>query len=200
MRKNKVASILLAAGGSVRLGQPKQLVRLDGESLVRRAATLLSGLDVGPVVAVTGCRSPDVAAELKGLGTDVVFNRDWRQGMGSSIACGVRNIPEKVDGVLLLLCDQWRIDRADLSRLVRIWQTDISNICISEWRKENEVFTGPPVIFPRELIHELKNVCYEGGAKPLINAHRHVTAVQLANAAYDLDTPQELEELISRSV
>lgn len=200
MRKNKVASILLAAGGSARLGRPKQLVRLDGESLVRRAAALLSGLDAGPVIIVTGCRSSDVAAEFEGLEVDVVVNEEWRQGMGGSIACGVRNIPGEVDGVLLLLCDQWRVDRTDLSRLMRAWNTDISHICVSEWRNENKVFTGPPVIFPREFIHELKNVCYESGAKPLINAHGQVKAVQMENAAYDLDTPQELEGMISRSV
>jgi molybdenum cofactor cytidylyltransferase len=200
MKKQKIASVLLAAGGSARLGQPKQLVKLDGEALVRRAAVLLTGLEAGPVVAVVGCRPSEVAAEFEGLAVNVVVNDEWRQGMGSSIAQGVRNIPGEVDGVLLLLCDQWRVERADLLRLMHAWHADISAICVSEWRKEDSVFTGPPVIFPRELIHELKILQVDRGAKPVIDAYRHVKAVQMKNAAYDLDTPQELEGLINRSV
>ncbi|MFC1696577.1 NTP transferase domain-containing protein [Pseudomonadota bacterium] len=190
----KLAAVLLAAGASERLGQPKQLVRLDGQSLVRQAAGLLSTLGLETVV-VTGHRSEDVARELDGLPVTAVYNSEWRLGMGGSIACGVKHIPGQPDGVMLVLCDQWRVDQSDFRALVSAWKSDISRIAAAQWDHESEVISGPPVIFPRNLMHELKFLDPASGAKAVIDGHKDVTYVSLKNAAYDLDSPEDLEVL-----
>jgi CTP:molybdopterin cytidylyltransferase MocA len=191
----RLAGVLLAAGSSRRLGRPKQLVQLHGESLVRRAAGLLLDLGADPVVVVTGFQSKEIARELQGLPLVVVINDDWEQGMGGSIACGMRSVPLEVDGVLLMLCDQWRLDSKDLRLLKSSWITDISKIFISEWKDGKSNISGPPVIFPGQLIHELSFVNGERGAKPLIDRHRGiVSVVELNNAACDLDEPQDLDQ------
>jgi CTP:molybdopterin cytidylyltransferase MocA len=190
----KLAAVLLAAGASVRLGQPKQLVRLDGQSLVRRAAGLLSTLGLETVV-VTGHRSEDVARELDGLPVTAVHNSEWRLGMGGSIACGVKHIPGQPAGVMLVLCDQWRVDQSDFRALVSAWKSDISRIAAAQWDHESEVISGPPVIFPRKLMHELKFLDPASGAKAVIDGHKDVTYVSLKNAAFDLDRPEDLEAL-----
>ena len=194
-----LAGVLLAAGESVRLGQPKQLVKLDGESLVRRAAQLLLSVGVEPVV-VTGHRSLDVIRELEDLPITTVFNPDWQQGMGSSIACGVQNIPGNVDGVLLFLCDQWRVEKKDLSKIISVWTTDISAICVASWCDTNGFVSGPPAIFPRKYIHELKFLKKDKGAKAVIDRHQHVSYLEMENAAYDLDRPEDLQQLVNRCV
>jgi molybdenum cofactor cytidylyltransferase len=192
----RLAGLLLAAGSSRRLGQPKQFVKLNNESLVRRAAGLLLGLGADPVVVVTGFMSAEVSCDLQGLPLTVAMNEDWELGMGGSIACGMRNIPIEVDGVLLMLCDQWRLTSEDLLRIKSSWNSDISRIVVSGWKDGNSYFSGPPVIFPGKLIHEFKNVHGRTGAKPVIDRHREIVSmVQLKNAAYDLDEPQDLGQM-----
>jgi molybdenum cofactor cytidylyltransferase len=195
-QKPRLAAILLAAGGSTRLGQPKQLVRLDGVTLVRRAAGLLLDLNIDPVVVVTGHRSEEIVSELHGLDLSLVHNADWEKGMGHSIASGVKKVPAGVDGVLLMLCDQWRLQKADLRLLMKAWNTDISRIILSEWNEEGRYISGPPVIFPGNKIPELQFVKGGAGAKSIIDQNRSIVSrVALQNAKCDLDRPQDLARL-----
>jgi len=190
----RLAAILLAAGASRRLGQPKQLVERNGESLVRRSAGLLVKLTADPIVVVAGFQADKIIRELQDLPLTVVTNQDWEQGMGGSIACGVRDIPPDVDGVLVMLCDQWRLDSDDLFLLKSAWNSDISEIIVSGWNDGKAYITGPPVIFPGNIMHELKIVKGDQGAKSIIDRHKgNVHPVEVRNAAYDLDEASDLE-------
>lgn len=192
----RLAAILLAAGESRRLGVFKQLVRKDGESLVRRAARFLVAQKITPVVVVTGCRSDEVGSELRGLSLKIVKNPDWAVGMGNSIACGARAIPETADGVLVMPCDQWKLQESDLAAMVTTWKSDISQIYIAQWKTEKALVTGSPTIFPGRLIPELKFVDGGRGAKAVVDRNRGlVRPVNLQNAKFDLDEPQDLERL-----
>jgi molybdenum cofactor cytidylyltransferase len=191
-----LAALLLAGGPSTRLGQPKQLVRLGGESLVRRTARLLLSLRPAPLIVVTGCEAARVEAELDGLALDVVFNRHWAQGMGGSINAGARALPVGPEAVLVTVCDQWRLESADLARLVSCWFSDISRICVASWKEGEAFVSGPPVIFPRKLIPELKSMQANRGARQLIDRYMDlVEFVDMQNAAFDLDRPEDLARL-----
>ncbi len=191
-----LAAVLLAGGPSTRLGQSKQLVRVGGESLVRRTARLLLSLRPAPLVVVTGCEASRVEAELEGLPLELVHNRDWAQGMGASINAGARALPLGPDGVLVSVCDQWRLESADLARLATRWFSDISRICVANWKEGEALVSGPPVIFPRELIPELKSMQPNQGARPLIDRYMDlVDYVDIQNAAFDLDRPEDLARM-----
>ena len=191
-----LAAVLLAGGPSTRLGRPKQLVRVGGESLVRRTARLLLGLEPASVTVVTGCEAARVAAELEGLAVRIVYSRDWAQGMGASINAGVRSLREGADGVLVTVCDQWRVEQDDLDRLAACWSSDISRICGANWKEEGAFVSGPPVIFPRKLIPELKSMQPGRGARQLIDRYMDlVEYVEMQNAAFDLDRPEDLARL-----
>lgn len=191
-----LAVVLLAAGPSSRLGQAKQLVRRDGESLVRRSARQLLTLAPANLTVVTGCGAEAVAAELEGLSVGIVFNRDWEQGMGASINRGVRSLPQGLDGVLVAVCDQWRLEPQDLGGLRDHWQHDISRICVAAWKEGEALVSGPPVIFPRKLIPELKSMQPNRGARQLIDRYMDlVEFVEMDNAAFDLDRPEDMERL-----
>ena len=191
-----LAAVLLAGGPSTRLGRPKQLVRVGGESLVRRTARLLLGLDPASVTVVTGCEAARVASELEGLPVRIVYSRDWAQGMGASINAGVRSLREGADGVLVTVCDQWRVVQDDLDRLAACWSSDISRICVANWKEEGAFVSGPPVIFPRKLIPELKSMQPGRGARQLIDRYMDlVEYVEMQNAAFDLDRPEDLARL-----
>lgn len=194
--KLKLAAILLAAGASRRLGKPKQLVRHGGVSLVRRSAELLLSLEIAPLVAVSGCCAQKIESELQGLSLDIANNNDWKEGMGGSIACGALKIPETADGVLVMPCDQWKLQKADLCTLISAWSRNISDIYIAQWKSGKRLITGPPVIFPGKYIYELRFVKGNSGARVLIErSQASVHTVALQNAKFDLDEPRDLVRL-----
>ncbi len=188
--------VLLAAGGSTRLGQPKQLIPIDGEALVARTARRLLCLEPATLLVVTGCASAEVSDQLSSLPLQLVHNPDWRQGMGTSIAVGVNYLPAKVKGVLIMLCDQWRVDHADLKRLLEAWNTDISDIAVARWEKDKAFIFGPPAVFPRTLFHELESLSGDQGAKRVIEKYQgRSTFIMMENAAFDLDEPADLQQI-----
>jgi molybdenum cofactor cytidylyltransferase len=184
-----LGTILLAAGGSSRLGQPKQLVALEGEPLVRRQARLLLALQPACVVVVTGAVADEVREALHGLDVSCVHNESWEQGMGTSLACGIRAMPERVRGALLLLTDQFRIVADDLQRLLEAWAGDPLAAVTASWDDQR----GPPVVFPRALFDRLSRLQGDSGARAVLKRFRgRQVAVPLPNAAGDLDTPADL--------
>jgi molybdenum cofactor cytidylyltransferase len=191
--------VVLAAGPSTRLGRPKQLVRVGSECLVSRSARLALSLNPAFVTVVTGCEADHIEAELEQLPVGVVYNRNWSRGMGASINCGVRSMPKGAEGILIMVCDQWRLEESDLERLFSVWSGDISRIVVASWKEETAFVSGPPVIFPRKLIPELKSMQENRGARQLIDRYMDlVDYVEMENAAHDLDRPEDLERLRNR--
>jgi CTP:molybdopterin cytidylyltransferase MocA len=185
-----LACLLPAAGGSRRLGQPKQLLEMAGERLVRRAAKLLLGLSPS-VVVVTGDVAESVGHELSGLPLRLVHNADWRSGMGGSIAIGMQVLADRPDGVLVLHCDQWRVSAEDLVTLCNAWRG--APECVAAAAFDDT--TGPPLIFPRRLFATLRALHGESGAKALVQGDARLIRVATPNARYDLDRPEHLRQM-----
>ena len=192
-RESRLAAVLLAAGPSTRLGQPKQLVKIGGETLVRRVSGMLLELGAASVTVVSGCESETIENEIRDLPVAVTYNHNWEQGMGGSITCGVRQLADDVDGILVMVCDQWRLEIDDLTRLIDSWKADISAIFVANWHEGEAFVSGPPVIFPSTLIPELKFMTRSRGARQVIDRHMDIVEfVMMENAAFDLDRPKDL--------
>lgn len=190
MGSQSFGAILLAAGGSSRLGRPKQLEVIDGQALVVRQAQLLLALNPVCVVVVTGAGGPEVRRALAGLPLEFVHHADWSQGMGRSIARGIQAMPERVRGALLLLCDQWRIEPADLEKLLAAWRLAPQQAIVSMW----DGVSGPPVMFPRALFQRLSRLQGDRGARQLLRRYAGgLERVAMANAAFDLDQPGDAD-------
>jgi CTP:molybdopterin cytidylyltransferase MocA len=190
------AAVVLAAGPSTRLGQAKQLVRHGGESLVRKTVRILQSGGPLSITVVTGCESESVENEISDLPVRIARNANWERGMGASIACGVRHVSEDADGILLMVCDQWKLEEKDISQLLTSWRTDISRIITACWHEGEAFVSGPPVMFPRNVKHELKYVYENRGARQVVDRHMEIVEfVTLENAAFDLDRPEDLDEL-----
>jgi molybdenum cofactor cytidylyltransferase len=191
-----LAVVLLAAGSSSRLGQPKQLLRIEGEALVARTARRLLSLEPAGVIVVTGCESSAVGDQLSGMPLQIVHNPGWQEGMGTSIARGVKQLPVAALGVLIMLCDQWRVGQTDVNLLFNAWYSDISQIVVARWGDSGSGDFGPPVIFPKDLFHELAALHGDRGARPVIEKYRDRTEfVRIDHAAFDLDEAGDLEQL-----
>ncbi|WP_223646861.1 NTP transferase domain-containing protein [Corallococcus sp. EGB] len=182
-----IAVILLAAGGSTRLGQPKQLLRHEGASLVRRAAE--RALAASPAVTVVlGARREEVASELDGLPVRRVDNPDWALGQGSSLRAGLRALPPDVDGALLMLCDQVRVDAAHLRSLIATFERTRAPIVASAYADTR----GVPALFARALFPELESLPPTGGARGLIARDpSRVVEVALPGGEEDVDTVED---------
>ena len=110
--------ILLAAGGSTRMGQPKQLLRIGNETLLRRAANAVLASACSPVVIVLGEQDDLIDAQLSGLPVRIVRNEQWQAGMGGSIRRGITAIASECAAAVVMLCDQPAVTTGVIDRLV----------------------------------------------------------------------------------
>lgn len=190
----ELAGVLLAAGGSARLGQSKQLLRWQGEALVRRQARALLAL-CNPVVVVTGAQAAAVEAELDGLAVEIARNAQWPAGMGASLALGAAR-QAGATGLLVLLADQWRITAADLAVLVAAWREAPEQAVAAQWPG---CAAGVPAVFPACALAGLKSLRGDVGARRLLSSGQFpLRTMPMPNAAFDLDTPQDLEVLLAQ--
>lgn len=196
MKNNSFSVVLVAAGASKRLGHPKQLVKLNGQTLLRRQSELALELSTD-VVVVLGSEAGSMLSEVKDLPVTVVINQLWSNGMASSISAGVQQLSRNSRACLILLVDQWLLSSRTLKPLVSAWQQCPDEI----WQCTNASKTakGPPVIFPANFYSDLSNIDGEQGAKSVIQANLSmVNSVQLEAAFTDLDTPEQLMFCLSK--
>jgi molybdenum cofactor cytidylyltransferase len=192
-----LAAILLAAGGSTRLGTPKQLLKYQGKTLIRRIADLAIACGCNPVVVVLGHQAEQMQEELSGLPVQTTLNSNWQRGIGSSIRQGVDHLltlkPE-AQAVFLLLCDQPLVTAEDLHRLTEGFETSGKPVCVCSY----ESTIGPPVLIAREFFTSLQALPDAQGAKAVWSGHpQFLQIIPCARAAVDIDTPDDLELLKS---
>ncbi len=192
LRARDTAVLILAAGESRRLGRPKQLVRAGHEPLVVRAVRLAQRLGPLWVGVVVGARAGRIAAALAGLDAEVVHARRWRDGLSASIAAGVRRAPRCARRLLVLTVDQWQVGAGDLGRLLAAARGRQPAAAAYAGR------LGVPAVFPRRLWAALAGLRGDRGAQQLLG-RGPATAVPMAAAAADLDTPAELSALRGRT-
>lgn len=187
--------LVLAAGGSSRLGQPKQLVLLGGRPalhIVVSAATALAG---HAVTVVVGAHARDLTHLLAHTAASVIVNRHWEEGMGSSLRCGINSLPGTCDAVMVLLGDQMAITPDDLKRLVSAWQSSVPSVAAATYERH----VGVPAIFPRSCFADLLALRGDQGARAIIERNQdRLVRVPMSNAAVDLDTPEDLATVSAR--
>ena len=188
-----VAAVILAAGGSTRLGSPKQLLDFRGRSLLRHAAETALATDCRPVLVVLGSGADRLQTELAGLDVHTVENRAWELGMGTSIRCGLETLATlapDVDGALLTLCDQPLIGTEALRSLVAACSP--GKIAAAAY----DGTVGVPAVFGRAFFDELRGLPDGAGAKPvLLRQAASVVAIAMPAAATDIDTRAQYENL-----
>jgi CTP:molybdopterin cytidylyltransferase MocA len=186
---------ILAAGPSTRFGSPKPLVRLAGAPVLHQLIAN-AGFVVGQsVTVVLGADAREVASALRQSAVSTVVNRDWAEGIASSIRIAVQSTPSRSSALLLLLADQVAITADDLKRLHAAWHRHPIQISTALYNGA----PGLPTIFPSWAFGDLTSL--RGDADPRLVIRRsidRVVRVPMPNAAIDLNTPEDLLELERR--
>ena len=195
MKKQRIAAIVLAAGGSTRFGSTKQLHQHAGEPLVRRAALAALQAGADPVIVVLGSEATTIAAALDDQGQiRVLINPDWTTGLASSLRVGLNAEAELSDGILVTLSDQPLVDALALQKLMKQFD-DTHRIVASSYADT----VGVPAVFGHEHFPELRALTGDHGAGKWIRARiAEVTIVPLEEAAMDIDTPADAALLEER--
>jgi CTP:molybdopterin cytidylyltransferase MocA len=184
----RTAAVILAAGASTRLGEPKQLITIHGETLLARAIRIAQESGVDHVFAVLGANSAAIRAQAH-IAT-IAENPLWQQGMGTSIRTGVQ-AAAAYDAVLLLTCDQPALTSFHLAQLL-VAGAEGKRIAASTYAER----TGIPAIFPQKYFAELIALTGDSGARHLLRMHKdEVVEVPLENGELDIDTPESLEAI-----
>ncbi|MBA3963622.1 MAG: nucleotidyltransferase family protein [Chthoniobacterales bacterium] len=187
----KIAALVLAAGGSSRLGQPKQLVSFQGQTLIRHIVKTAASAGCAPVVVVVGRDQQRIAAELADLPVTILPNEKWEHGLGTSIRAGVAALPE-VDAVIILACDQPHVDETLLHRLMAEQHRTQRPMVGSSYAQT----VGIPALFSSACFAKLLSLGDEEGAKSLLLSRPNETStVAFAAGEIDLDTPNDLQRI-----
>jgi len=202
---HQIAAVILAAGESARLGQPKQLLQFHGKTLLRRVVDAASEAACQPILVVVASSqaggSPfaaDINSELNKTGAKVVANPNWKHGIGTSIRAGVGHliqIAPEVDGTVLLACDQPFVDSGVISRLIALRRATGKPIVASSYGGS----LGVPALFDRAYLKELVRLNERTGAKQIILSNRdRVAELPFPEGNSDIDTAEDWQRL-SRS-
>jgi molybdenum cofactor cytidylyltransferase len=187
-----IAGLLLAAGGAKRFGAQKLLAPLEGAALVCHAALHLADA-VDELVIVVGSEAELVRGALHDVPAVVVENTGWRQGIASSIRCGIAALPTSTQAVIVALGDEPRIDSESMRLVTARWVASRAPIVSARYRGRR----GHPVLFDRCVFDELSALDGDSGARTVIERRADdVVYVDVdAERPADVDTTDDLERM-----
>lgn len=191
----EISILLLAAGGSSRMGQPKQLLPWGNQTLIGHQIQTL--LETGqPVTVVIGSNSDLVIPIIENYAVNIFINPNWESGMGSSISLGIRQIQQKfpnANGVLITLLDQPLITTFYINKMLDFFQPGSKQILVSH---SASGWTGVPVLFDKCYFEELSGLKNDEGAKKIIQRHpENVTHLEAGELLDDMDTPEAYRQM-----
>lgn len=194
--KENIGIIILAAGASVRLGRPKQLLEFEGETLLERIIENALASELKTVI-VLGANVGKVKKSVENLSVEIVVNEDWQSGMSSSLVEGLRKMIEiknNLQAVIILLCDQPLINENTILKLIETQKSTNQMIVASRYAET----IGVPALFRRDVFDELLNLTKKIGAKSIIEkyAETDLATISVPEAEFDIDTEEDFEQLV----
>ena len=184
-----VTAVILAAGGSARMGRPKQLIPFRGQTLLRRAAEAACASRASEVISVLGYEPALMRRELDCLRVRVQENPLWKEGIASSIRCALGVLDPACEGALIVVCDQPALSAAHLDALIEACTGAPGRAGASAYGGS----VGVPALFPRALFADLLRLEGDRGAQRVLIARREsLLEVPWPEGAIDIDTPEDV--------
>ena len=190
------AAVVLAAGGSTRLGRPKQLLTRDGETLVHRVARLALESGAKRVLVVVGARADEVCIAVADLPVDCIVNPAWQAGMAGSLRLAAETLASHTGATLLLACDQPALDVAHLQALMGAARRSSSSSAATRFGER----LGIPALVSAQMLQKAL-VLADGdrGLRDVLNtADAEVAACDAPQLEHDIDTPDDVAYAIAK--
>lgn len=182
--------VILAAGASKRLGQPKQLLEIDGETLLHRVVRFAAASDPAELIVVLAEGTTEIHEAIRDLECRIVVCTDANRGMSASLRSGLAALNPICVGALVMLVDQPRLDAAHLCTLRDRWRLAPQQAVASGYAQT----LGVPALLPRSWFAELTQTNMDRGARELLRGRiKDVQAIYAPHLAFDLDSPGDLE-------
>ena len=189
-----IGLLLLAAGASTRLGQPKQLLQFQGQSLLERSIGTAMTAAVDERLLVLGANANQIQDKVPLLGMEKLINPNWEEGMASSIRLGLNHLVQKrpsLDAVIIMLCDQPYVTPSLLNEFIAIYQETASPIVAAAY---NDVL-GVPALFAHGTFYKLLALQGDKGARAIIPDYQDfLQSVSFPKGTIDIDTPEDYQK------
>ena len=189
--------IILAAGKSERLGQPKQQLLYQGNSLLQHRINIALQSPYRPIIVVLGAFADEILERLTPKPIDVIINTKWEEGMASSIRAGIDYLQKDltVNNVLIMLCDQPHVDAALLNKIVQTKNHSKKGIVACAY--DNAL--GVPALFDKHYFPELLSLSGNQGAKKVLTSYSEdIATVPFPMGAVDIDTIDDYNKLTAQ--
>lgn len=214
-RSISLGVILLAAGASVRLGKPKQLLAWKGQTLLQYVLSQVQSIELPElkekkIVVVLGAHASSITPSITSsitparttsavdIAYTLVYNEQWQSGMASSLRCGIKALQEQgdIDALLLCLCDQPFITSSHFEKLLTALMMESKGIVASHYRDTD----GVPAVFDTKYHAALAALQGDQGARALLKLHADdMLSVDCPEAAWDIDTHEDYITAIERT-
>ncbi len=189
----QIGGIIMAAGGSSRFGEPKQLLLWKGAPLIRHAAITALQAGLSPVIVVVGASAEEVTSAIKDLPVRIVNNQEWATGMSTSIKAGVTALPKGIGGVVFMQADQPHIPPALIRSLVETHEATLNPIIAPQIDGQR----GNPVLFDVSTFEKLLQLEGDIGGRALFGQYQvrwvpwHDPKILL-----DIDSPEDYRKFL----
>ena len=190
-KDHKIQKILLAAGESKRFGDKNKLSELiNGKPIINHILdTLFEIFDPSELIVIVGHEQNIIKNLIFNKDIKILENKDYRKGIGTSIALGVNNLNTDIDGVMIIPADMPYINSKDLINLEKKF---MELNCVKVVMPEHNYRIGNPVILPRNYFKTLKSLKDDFGARSLIRKKDIITLKTGFGTIFDIDTKEEL--------
>ena len=197
--ESSIGLVILAAGASRRLGEPKQLLNYQSTSLLQKVVDLADDLKVQSKLLILGAHSDEIRKEINTRSFQVLTNAGWEEGIASTIRAGLSKIIEdqpNIQSVMFLLSDQPHLTGDHLGKLIAKHHDD--HPCITGSLYANQI--GVPVIFSYHYFEELLSLKGDQGAKKIVIQHpESIQSILFKHGEIDIDTREDYEKLLSQN-
>jgi molybdenum cofactor cytidylyltransferase len=195
----KYGIIILAAGNSSRLGEPKQLLSYQSNSLIRNVVEQSQKIPQAIAMVVTGASADLIETELVGQHIFIRYNPAWSTGMASSIKTGVSEfllLHPSLDALLITVCDQPFLRSEIMRSLIEEYNSTSKNIIASAYNNT----LGTPVLFSKKYFTALQQLQGQEGAKKIIITHpEDVSSINFPSGEIDIDTKEDYNKLLDNN-